>query len=269
MSAMSSSSMTPAKRVTMSQLIGNAQNRDNRFSEIALGPDEVAFETDGVLANGDLIPMDQSSRGRLFGKIGAPARYFETHSARFQVAALNEHAARGDFGRRPTLVVREGLEAFIYRLVCRNGMTRRECMRDGIARTRKLPAEFPNNRELQMSQIRRLTRQNWNRLQAQLEALRATGERTADVEKLLRQWLLQARMLTTTLLDRLLAAWRTDGSERTNYGAVNALTWVATHDQELSDKRRRALAALAGLLAFSEVHICERCFSVIARSAEG
>jgi|GEM_PF-4097836 len=99
----------------MNKLMADAQNWDNGFSEIPLEPGEVvAFETGGVLSNGDLIPMDQSSRGRLFGRIGAPARYFETHSARFQ-AALNEHAARGDFGRRPTLVVREGRLATIIR----------------------------------------------------------------------------------------------------------------------------------------------------------
>ena len=159
------------------------------------------------------------------------------------------------------------LETFVLRLVCSNGMTRRECGKDGIQRTRRLPADAPNSHELQMDQIRRLTGQTWRGLQPQLDALRATSTRPANVHELLIRWLQRARISTNSLMPRLLAAWRLEGEENTHFGAVNALTRVATHDSDLSERQRRLLAALAGILAFSEVHVCPRCFSVLANSA--
>lgn len=174
------------------------------------------------------------------------------------------HIVHHRFGSQATLI-----EAFIYRLVCSNGMTRRECVSGAPARTRKLPIDFPNNRDLQMNQVRRLTRQTWNGLEMQLNALRTTSERPAHVEELLTRWLQRARMSVRTMMARLLVAWREEGAENTYYGAVNALTRVATHDLDLSERQRRALASLAGLLSFSEVHICPRCFSVLGpRPAE-
>lgn len=174
------------------------------------------------------------------------------------------HIAHERFGSQGTQI-----EAFVYRLVCRNGMTRRECVHDGMPRprTRKLPANFPNNRELQMSQIRRLARRNWDLLESQLEALQATSERAANVEELLSRWLERARISVGNMLPRLLAAWREESADRTRYGAINALTRVATHDRTLTERQRRTLASLAGLLAFSEVHICQTCFSVLTKSA--
>jgi hypothetical protein len=65
------------------------------------------------------------------------------------------------------------------------------------------------------------------------------------------------------MLARLMDAWREEGAENSVYGAVNAITRVATHDQELSERQRRTLAALAGLLSFSHLHICDRCFSIL------
>jgi hypothetical protein len=71
------------------------------------------------------------------------------------------------------------------------------------------------------------------------------------------------------MMPRLLEAWRVEGEENTHYGAVNALTRVATHDLDLSERQRRVLAALAGILAFSEVHLCPRCFSVLGTAVAG
>jgi hypothetical protein len=334
--------------MTLSTLITASANWDAEFSEIRLNPDDLRFQPDGILYRGEVIRLDQSARTRAFNRIGAPNSYLEKHTPQFQAAALSEHATRGDFGGRPTLVLSNGelvtiakgellslsnsdtiravqdalgtegetlavakigrdperldvelvspskaitvrpgdvvqsglhivhhrfgnqatvIEAFIHRLICSNGMTRRECVRDGLMRTRKLPVDFPNNRELQMNQIRRLTQQNWNGLQTQLEALRATSERPARVEELLTRWLQRARISVRAMMPRLRAAWREEGAEDTHYGAVNALTRVATHHRDLSERQRRVLASLAGLLAFAEVHICERCFSVLTRSA--
>jgi hypothetical protein len=333
--------------LTLSGLVNESEGWDSEFSEVPTTDDRLEFLPNGVMHKGQLIPIDQLCRRRLLDKFNAPWRYFEKHSPRFQAAALAEHATRGDFGRKPTLVLRGGelvtivrgdlftlpnadviravgealgdegeelsatriggdsenldlelvspskavevrpgdivqsglhvvhhrfgnhatvIEAFIYRLICSNGMTRRECVGEHQSRTRKLPVGFPNNRELQMKQVRRLTQQSWNGLQAQLDAFQATSNRPARVEELLTRWLQRARISAQAMLPRLLAAWRQEGEENTHYGAVNALTRVATHDPELSERQRRVLASLAGLLAFSQVHICDRCFSVLARS---
>ena len=172
------------------------------------------------------------------------------------------HIVHHRFGGPATLI-----EAFVLRLICSNGMTRRECVQDGIARTRRLPADRPNSRELQLDQIRRLTEQTWQGLQTQLDALQSTSTRSANVQELLTRWLQRARISVNGMMPRLLAAWRLEGEENTHFGAVNALTRVATHDLDLSSRQRRMLAALAGILAFSEVHVCPRCFSVLNGNA--
>lgn len=172
------------------------------------------------------------------------------------------HITHEPFGNQATQI-----ESFVFRLVCTNGLTRRFCKGEGVERTRRLPVSVANRRELQMAQIRRLTRRNWDGLQTQLEALRAISERPARVRDLLKQWLRNARITAKPMLDRLVSAWEEEGGENTFYGAINALTRVATHHLELSVRQRRTLASLAGMLAFSERHICERCFSILAGSA--
>lgn len=336
--------------MTLNEIAGEAVAWDAGFTEIPVAAADLSFHPTGVMNSGELIPMDQAARSRVFERLGAPVHYLEKHNANFQAAAMTEHAVRGDFGEKPNLIVRDGalmtivqgelislpngaviravaegletesegltvaeidrdsewfdlklisasraidvrpgdvvqsglhvvhhrfgeqatlIEAFILRLVCSNGMTRRECVGGKLPRTRKLPVDFPNGAELQMNQIRRLTQQTWNGLQAQLEALGATGERSANVPELLTRWLQRGRISVNAMMPRLRAAWRAEGEENTHYGAVNALTRVATHDLDLSPRQRRVLASLAGILAFSEVHVCPRCFSVLASSAAG
>jgi hypothetical protein len=292
--------------------------------------------------------LEQEQRTALLNKVRAPGDYLAKLSPELQAAALSEHALRGDFGKTPVLIMRNGtfetivrgelqrlpivdvirsvqeglgnesdglfvtrisgyperldvelvspskeiairpgdivqsglhiahepfgnqatqIESFVYRLVCTNGLTRRFCRGEGIERTRRLPASAPNSRALQMDQIRRLARRNWDGLQEQLEALRAISERPASVKDLLKQWLRNARITAEPMFDRLVSAWEEEGGENTFYGAINALTRVATHHSDLSERQRRTLASLAGMLAFSERHICERCFSILAGSA--
>jgi len=342
-------STAPPLPTRLDGLISRANEWDSEFTEIGFDAAGLRFEPAGIIYCGQLISMDQACRTRLFTKIGAPGRYLEQHSPVLQATLLTEHAMRGDFGQRPTVVmnrnsfvtiaqgelrslpiadvisaaqdglgndadglvvtriagypgrldveivspskaiaVRPGdivqsglhidhqrfgnratlIESFTYRLVCTNGMTRRQCSGEGCARTRRLPVNLPNSSELQLAQIRRLVRRNWDGLQEQLDVLRATAERPARVRELLSQWLRNVRVSPVTMLERLLTAWNVEGAENTFYGAVNALTRVATHDRELSERQRRVLGSLAGVLAFSAKHVCDRCFSVISRAVE-
>jgi Domain of unknown function (DUF932) len=171
------------------------------------------------------------------------------------------HIFHSIFGEQATVV-----EMFTFRLVCTNGMIHRNCpAQSGVGRTRKLSVHHPNGRELQMEQVRRLTKQAWESLEPILSELQATRERKADVEGLLTGWLHRARISTEAMMPRLREAWQQDGGENTQYGAINALTRVATHGDRLSARQRRVLSSLAGLLAFSNVHICPRCFTVLSQ----
>jgi hypothetical protein len=212
--------------------------------------------------------------GRLELDLTSPSKALEVRSGDIVTAGLHvEHSRYGEEGMQ--------IHAFNYRLVCENGMTRRECAsEEGIVRIRKLPASHPRGRELVLDQVRRLTARVWQGLEPQLRALRASSERRVDVPQLLRQWVQRARFsphttppdrarrVGPTVMDRLLAAWRDWGAEDTYYGAVNALTWVGSHDRELSPRQRHVLSLLGGLLAFSGVHICPRCNSVLSDPAQ-
>jgi hypothetical protein len=243
--------------------------RNGAFATIARGElqtlpnsDVIRSVIEGVGTESDGLFVTRIGKGAeiLDVDLVSPSKEVAVRSGDIVQSGL--HIVHERFGKQATLI-----EAFTYRLVCTNGMTRRECSGDGQSRTRKLPMDFPNRRELQMDQIRRLARQTWNSLQAQLDALQATSRRTTRVEELLTRWLQRARISPRNMMSRLLAAWQQEGEENTQFGAVNALTRVATHDRELSERQRRVLAQLAGLLAFSQVHICDRCFSVLARPA--
>lgn len=175
------------------------------------------------------------------------------------------HIFHSTFGEPATAIT-----PFTYRLVCKNGMIHRSCpSQSGIGRTRKLSVNHPNGRELQVEQIRRLIRQAWEGLEPILSELQATRERKTDVEGLLTGWLQRARISTAVMMPRLREAWQQDGGENTQYGAINALTRVATHGENLSARQRRVLASLAGLLAFSNVHICPRCFTMLSQNTTG
>ncbi len=166
------------------------------------------------------------------------------------------------FGGPATLV-----EAFIYRLVCTNGMTRRICIKEDpsqLSRARKLSANFAAARERQMDQISGLSERVWAGLQAKLDAFKATNERPAEVHHLLTRFLERARLSPKKLMPSLERAWRNEGSENTIFAAVNALSNVATHDQAVPARQRRALAVLAGFLAFQKDHLCGRCWSILA-----
>jgi hypothetical protein len=224
-------------------------------------------ESLGNSADGLTVSRIDETDGRLELDLVSGVKALEIRRGDVVTAGL--HIEHSRYGGQATQI-----QSFVYRLVCGNGMMRRECVSsEGIVRTRKLPANHPRAKELLLDQVRRLTARTWDGLEPQLRELRATSERPADVRSLLRQWAMRARISTRTtdagrtLMDRLLRAWRAEGAEDTTYAAVNALTWVASHDPDLSPRQRKVLALLGGLLAFSGQHLCPRCFSVLSDTA--
>jgi hypothetical protein len=142
-------------------------------------------------------------------------------------------------------------------------MTHRECVSRRTARTRRLPIEHPDALALQIAQVRRLSEGAWATLSDKLRAIEAMQHESVEIEPLLSRWIQHARLSTRTLIPLFRQAWEFEGGRPTAYDAVNALSRVATHEPSLTDRQRRVLAGLAGLLAFRHKHLCPRCFSLL------
>jgi hypothetical protein len=236
--------------------------------------DVLSAVADPLGAAADDLSVSRIDRvdGRIELELVSPRKAVEIRRGDIVQAGL--HITHSRFGDQATQV-----QTFTYRLLCTNGMTRRECApTEGLARTRRLPVAHPHGKELQLDQIRRLTAHAREKLEPQLEELRSTAERPADAKQLLKTFLQRARISTrisdrsegdprATMMDRIVRAWRDWGSEDTYYGAVNALTRVGTHDLQLSARQRRTLSMLGGVVAFSGSHLCPRCFSVLSENS--
>jgi hypothetical protein len=156
---------------------------------------------------------------------------------------------------------------FVVRLLCTNGMVRRQCLGENYRstpRTRRLAADRPEAKDMQMAQIRKLVAATWGGLQQMLSAICRLKDKTVEVPISLDRFLRQAHLFSRTLMSQLLHAWEQEGGETTAFGALNALTRVATHSPNLPPWQRQRLSRLAGLYANQDVHLCPHCFSILA-----
>lgn len=169
------------------------------------------------------------------------------------------HSMIGDHATR--------IESYVFRLVCQNGLTRRDCVQSKeLSRTRRQPVERCDARDVQIGQVRRLTSETCRSLRSKLQAIRRLKDEQVDAIGLMSRFLEQGGMSTRLWLPRLRQAWEMEGSEPTAYGVMNAMTRIATHGLPhlgVSARQRRVLGGLAGILAFRELHICPRCFSAV------
>lgn len=179
-------------------------------------------------------------------------------------------------GTTPTTV-----DLFVFRCVCSNGMTLRNCIgHAAISRSRRLKRKGDNSILDAVSQIERMTQERMSHLDALLTSLGRLPEARiapavgADDEESMRRFLMPTLRAThlwsNDLWHRVLApAWRNahgGNGELHEFAAVNTVTYVATHQEDLSFRQRRTLARLAGLLAFRQVHICPRCHNAVVGS---
>jgi hypothetical protein len=253
-----------------------------------LGSTVTAFEE-----NGELVAFDRADLVRLktTDVFQAVAESFGPDASDVEVSNVSLSAATAEFQFlsvnrlknevAPGDVVRAGLsvthspvgahptwvEAYLERLICRNGMLHRDHIGRQKPRTRRLPLDMPGAHDMQLLQVQRLATQEFATLDRKLNALNQLREERADVEPMLRRWLEMARLSVSALLPLLMEAWRVEGSEHTAYGVLNAITRLATHSNVLTVRQRRTIARLAGLLAFQNVHLCPRCFSVLRDAA--
>ncbi len=179
-------------------------------------------------------------------------------------------------GTTPTTV-----DLFIFRQVCSNGMALRHCVgHSAISRSRRLKRTEGQSSTTASEQIQRMTQERMSHLDELLSSLgklpdtRIENDVGIDDEETMRRFLMPPLRATHVwsdhLWDNVIAkAWRHDlggKGELHEFAAVNTITYVATHQRDLSFRQRRTLARLAGLLAFRRVHICPRCHTAVVES---
>jgi hypothetical protein len=157
------------------------------------------------------------------------------------------------------------VETFLFRRICRNGLTHRRCIAErAISRTRRLPRDHAQAKEIQFRQVRQLASDVWEGLRPRLvEVAALRNERLDNVEAFLGQLLRRTRLWSQSMMRFLLEALSAEDERGTAYAALNAVTHVATHRPELSSRQRRAMSALGGLIAHRHTHICPRCYSIV------
>ncbi len=173
------------------------------------------------------------------------------------------------------------IELYVHRVVCANGMALRHCVgHAAISRSRRLRKRDNHSVADAMSQVERLTQERMSHLDALLMSLctlpEARLERSAantdeeSMRRFLMPTLRATHLWSNDLWNRLLApAWRHEhggNGELHEFAAVNTITYVATHQHDLSFRQRQTLARLAGLLAFRQVHVCPRCHNAVVSS---
>lgn len=215
----------------------------------------------------------------------AGATWIDGASVQIQILCVNRgfDAVPGDIVRAGIQVRHSPLgehatwiEGFFDRLECANGMVTRECIgkNGGAGRTRRLPVNHPDGRQLLLAQLQRLIKVEWEALAERMAAVQALEKKTVErVPQLFTRWLQQARISAsskrlTSVQSRLLGSWGADGARPTRWAAVNAFTEVGTHHRDLPHGTRRLLAGLGGLLAFGDRHLCDQCLSRLTRSAD-
>lgn len=223
---------------------------DEVFASVAEG---IGNDADGVISQNLRFPTETSF------EVDLASERFQDQVQPGDIVQGGIHLYHSIAGEEATRI-----EAYILRLVCMNGMTRREACDRRAPRTRRLPPTMASAREMQRGQIRRLVAETYRTLQGKLEALKPLQQEQVDVPIVLRQFLDRSRVGGRRLLGRLVTAWQEqEDGVRTAWAAVNALSYVATHATDLTPQQRRALAGLAGLLAYRATHLCPRCFSVL------
>ena len=156
------------------------------------------------------------------------------------------------------------IETFILRLLCENGLVRRECAGEAHPRIRRRKHRNRDAIDHELAEIRRVTHRLVRALRGKLRSIKELTEKRVSVREFLDRQLHQVpRLHSRKLLNTLMEAWVDEGSVSTAYGALNAMTRVATHSEKISSASRQGLAALAGVIGTSGQHFCEKCYSVL------
>src|ERR1700722_5569712 len=155
-----------------------------------------------ALGRTDLFPLDNAPVIQaICDGIGADAQTLEITVSRLQDGAVSLDIVSPKFAKEVRLgdVVRAGLHiehsqldgyatqvmAFVHRLICSNGLIQRQCLGEtarSTPRTRRLPSDHPEARQMQMAQIRKLVAETWSGLGKRLETIRRLRDKGAEAQ---------------------------------------------------------------------------------------
>ena len=151
-------------------------------------------------------------------------------------------------GIGPTVVL-----AYVHRRVCGNGMTSRICLGGKACRTRR----SHKGAEATLRAVKRQIVQAFYQLHERLDGVQKLLDHRLQVDELphslRRRWSINRRVA-----QQISDAIENDGLV-TEYELMNALSWVATHSNDLSIRHRRRLSLAAGMLAQRHIHRCSEC----------
>jgi hypothetical protein len=171
-----------------------------------------------------------------------------------QAGLVLDHSISGDHATT--------VETFILRLKCTNGLLYRECVEKRAARTRRRSEEDPQAHYLLKHQLHQFANMVWSRLEEKLAEMHSLPKIRTNVPSLLENAFRQSR-LPLSVHRLALAAWQEQGEEDNLWAAINAITWLATHEPQIEDRIRTVLMSVAGIVAMSRLHVCPSCNRVL------
>jgi hypothetical protein len=151
------------------------------------------------------------------------------------------------------------INCYLRRLVCLNGATAHICGENRQLRARRLHNGRFDEADM-LDQMHRLLTEAWAQLNDKLDAIKGLlGKDRMPIE------FLRQQRTKFSLNDRVLSAIeraiREDelGWTDTQYDIFNALSRVATHEQDLTFRQQRTLNHMAGEFSQQTAHRCDTC----------
>jgi hypothetical protein len=160
------------------------------------------------------------------------------------------------------------VSCYLRRLVCSNGAIAHVCGEDKHLRARRLSSGRFDQADM-LNQIRRLLQEAWAQLQEKLDAVKGL----LQMERLPMDFLRHQRTrfsLSNSILRAIEHALREDelGSTNTQYDVFNAISRVASHEEDLTFRQQRTLSRMAGEFSQQTVHKCDKCGQWVVQEVE-
>lgn len=151
------------------------------------------------------------------------------------------------------------VSCYLRRLVCTNGATIHVCQEDRQLRTRRLANGRFDEADM-LRQLDHLLGQAWSQLPEKIEAIKSLLQKDQMPIPYLRQQRTRFSLNQRTLnaIERAIGNDEL-GLTGTQYDVFNAISRVATHEEDLTFRQRRLLGRMAGEFSQQTVHKCEKC----------
>jgi hypothetical protein len=157
------------------------------------------------------------------------------------------------------------VHCYLRRMICSNGAITHVCSDNRHVRARRLHDGHFDEKDM-LGQIDRLLSEAWRQVTSKLDAVHGLLERERVSSDFLRQQ--RTRLsLNNRIIQAVDNAIGRDefGPTNTQYDWFNAISRVATHDEQLSFRQFRTLSRLAGEFSQHNVHRCSQCGNWVIR----